>query len=200
VGAHAGILQGFGDDDSHWSAGKVGGALLLDGVDDFVEIDGHGGLCGRQPRTIAAWINTTERSSAPMTIIAWGAPDAGQSFALEIDPSGRFKVTCDGALSVAGDQLVGDKRWHHVAAVLAPLEAQTPRLSDVRLYVDGRRQNLYGLTEQEIDTACDATIKIGASHNPDDPAWFGGSVDDVQLFDVALSAQNIADLHAGTDI
>lgn len=200
AGASSGTLQGFTGDDSQWVPGHIGGGLMFDGIDDYIEVEGNAGICGRQPRTVTAWLQTTERSSAPMTILVWGATERGQGFALEIDPAGRFKVTCNGGLAVAGDKLVGDKRWHHVAVVLAPLEAATPRMSDVRLYIDELRQNLYGLIEADIDTACDAGIRIGASHNPDDPAWFGGVIDDVQLFDIALSAENVKDLVAQADI
>ncbi|MHC4521368.1 MAG: LamG domain-containing protein, partial [Planctomycetota bacterium] len=200
AGASSGTLRGFADDDSQWVQGNIGGGLVFDGVDDFVEVEGSAGICGRQARTVTAWLQTAERSSAAMTIMAWGARETGQGFALEIDPAGRFKVTCDGGLAVAGDKLVGDKRWHHVAVVLAPLEAETPRMSDVRLYVDGLRQNLYGLIEADIDTVCDSAIRIGASHHPDDPAWFGGVIDDVRLFDLAVSAENIDDLYAQAEI
>jgi len=200
AGGHAGTLRGFGNDNEQWAAGQIGGGLVLDGVDDFVEIEGSAGLCGRRPRTVTAWVKTAERSSAAMTVIAWGSQEAGQGFALEIDPAGRFKVTADGGSAVAGDQLVGDKRWHHVAAVLAPLEHGTPRMSDLRLYVDGRRQNLYGLVEADIETACDTGIRIGASYDADESSAFSGIIDDIQVFDIPLSARNVADLSIAADI
>jgi hypothetical protein len=199
MGDSPGVLRGFAD-DSAWAEGTAGGGLAFDGVDDVVEIEGNAGICGCQARTIAAWVRTTERSSVAMTIIAWGGQEGGQGFALEIDPAGRFRVSVEGGLAAAGDQLVGDKRWHHVAAVLAPLERGTPRMSDVRLYVDGHRQNLHGLIEADIETACGGGIRIGASYSVDESSRFGGVIDDVQVFDIPLSAQNVAGLLAAADI
>ncbi|MHC4325544.1 MAG: hypothetical protein ACYSUX_14860, partial [Planctomycetota bacterium] len=56
AGSNNGSLLGFSADDSHWVAGHSGGGLKFDGTDDYVEIEGYKGICGRNPRTVSAWI------------------------------------------------------------------------------------------------------------------------------------------------
>jgi hypothetical protein len=103
-------------------------------------------------------------------------------------------------LAVARDKLVGDARWHHVAVVLDPMESDIPRVSDIRLYIDGQRQRLNDLIEGGIATGCAEPFRIGSSHDAENPGWFGGLIDEVQVFDIALSAESIAQVYAETRI
>jgi hypothetical protein len=54
-GIHKGLLQG----DPIWTTGEVGGAIELDGKDDFVDLGDSSDLpAGKSPRTICAWAKT----------------------------------------------------------------------------------------------------------------------------------------------
>ena len=173
---------------------------MFDGIDDRVDIEGYAGLGGRQPRTVMAWIKTSERSGSAMTILAWGTPDPGRYFALGLEPGGRLNVTCSGGSTVAGGGLIGDARWHHVAAVLDPMQSDVSRVSDIRLYVDGRRRGLYDLIEHDIDTGREQNVRIGAGHGPVAPFGFGGIVDEVRVYDMALSMETIAQIYGDIGI
>lgn len=200
AGENSGTLHGVGDGGSPWVSGKVDGALLLDGVDDYVEIDGYPGIGGTKPRTVCAWVQTREKFASEMTLIAWGQPAPGSYWSLELDAGGRFRVSCHAGHAMVGPTVVGDARWHHVAAVLDPVQPGMPLMSDVKLYVDGKRQNLYELVEHRIDTSCEQSVRVGSSHDPGGLSWFDGTIDDVQLFNVALSPENIQQIYEGTTI
>ena len=43
-----------------WTTGKLGSALSFDGMDDEVVITGYKGVLGTTPRTISAWIRTSD--------------------------------------------------------------------------------------------------------------------------------------------
>jgi hypothetical protein len=194
-----GTLYGFGEGDAHWVEGRIGGGLLLDGIDDYVDCAAGLGLCGRAARTVTAWIKTSERPTAPMTILAWQTPAPGSPFSLGLDAGGRLQVTGGDGTAVARG-LAGDTRWHHVVAVLDPMEADQPRISDVRLYIDGQRQNLYGLAESDIGIECGRGMRIGSLFDPENASAFGGVIDDVRVFDVALGDESVALIHAETQI
>ena len=70
-GTRDGTLANFAGDDSHWkpNGGAIKGALDLDGSNDFVNISGYKGVSDANPRTIAAWIQTSD-TAAP--IVSWG--------------------------------------------------------------------------------------------------------------------------------
>jgi Concanavalin A-like lectin/glucanases superfamily len=197
LGRTPGTLHGFTGEGSHWVEGKIGGGLLLDGTDDAVDVTDVPALCRGTTRTVTAWVKTSERSAAPMTILAWQAPGRGLPFSFGLGSGGRLQVTCSGGSAVA-QALVGDTRWHHVAAVLDPLESDKPRVSDVRLYVDGQRQNLYDLAEGEISIGCGEEVRIGGSFEPENPHGFGGVLDEMRIFDIALGAADIARIYAET--
>ncbi len=58
-------------------------------------------------------------------------------------------------------------------------------MSDVKLYVDGRRRTIYKIEEAEINTGCAENVLIGASHGPDSN-YFSGTIDEVAIFDMVI--------------
>jgi hypothetical protein len=108
-----------------------------------------------------------------------------------------LRLSCGtGSVAVSG-KLVGGAQWHHVAAVLDPLVPGSPHVSDVRLYVDTQPQAVFDLTESPLDTAEDASLRIGASHEPNEPHYFHGVIDDVRIYDAALSTAHIRRIYTG---
>ncbi|MBN1508135.1 MAG: hypothetical protein JW955_14890 [Sedimentisphaerales bacterium] len=194
-GRRHGLLRNFPDDGSQWVAGMSSGALRFDGLDDVVEVAGDSGMYGTRPRAVAAWIRLTEKPSTTQTILAWGDRASARDWRLEVDANRKFRFSCGSGLALASGKLVGDTQWHHIAAVLDPLVADSPHMSDVRLYVDAQPQVVLELAEQPIDTADIGNLRMGASHDPNAPDYFNGVLDDVQLFDAALSSAQIRELY-----
>lgn len=194
AGGYHGALQNFPSDDSQWVTGIMDGGLNFDGIDDYVEADGFYGVTGKDVRSVSAWVQTAERFAVRMAILAWGEPSPGRYWLLEVDSSRMLRLSCDTGFVVAAEPMVSDSRWHHVAAVLNPIEKDKPRVSDIELYVDGRRRGIVQLVEHDIDTASTATVRLGASHHPESSPCFNGIIDDVRIFDTKLSAAYIQQL------
>jgi hypothetical protein len=169
--------------DNQSVAGQVGKALQLEGKRGLVEITGYKGVTGTAPRSVVAWIKTSQRRGE---IIRWGADDAGKIFRLGFI-RGRIGVDPSGGYLYVKDDLA-DGKWHHVAAVV--LEADPPNLHDsVKLYVDGAPAAIHdiGLLDLwPLDTGSDMDVTIGRS--------FQGVIDDVRLYDRALSVDEIKEL------
>jgi hypothetical protein len=185
VGSYEGSLRGFSADDSHWVLGHSGGGLNFDGTDDYVEVEGYPGICGRNPRTVSAWIKTQPNPASKLPIIAWGQNQPGAYWLLEIDEEQRLRLSCGAGFISANEQQVGDGNWHHIAVALDPVDAESPLISDVLLYVDGRRRTIFKMEEAEINTGCELNVQIGAAHEPDS-YYFSGIIDEVAVFDVAI--------------
>ena len=161
-------------------AGRIGKALKFDPKRGRIEIAKYKGVTGTAPRTVAVWIKTSQRKG---DIIRWGSDDAGKIFRFGFI-RGRVGVDPSGGYLYVNDDLADDK-WHHVAAVV--LEGDPPNLHDsVKLYVDGALADIHdiGLLDLwPLDTGDDMEVTIGGG--------FGGLIDDVRLYDRALSVDEI---------
>jgi len=183
-----GILLG----DPQWIEGYDGGALELDGSGDIVEMRDYKGVTGTQPRTCCAWIKTENLGE----IISWGNNVTGQKWIFLVQTSNGT----DGAIrvEVSGGYIVGvtdvrDGRWHHVAAVLE--ENAAPDVVQIKLYLDGVQQAISAQQSTLIDTASGSNVRIGQAPWGSRP--FIGPIDDVRIYDVALTVDDIKQVMRG---
>jgi hypothetical protein len=190
VASHDGSLKGFSADDSHWVPGHSGGGLNFDGTDDYVEAEGYKGIFGRNPRTIMAWIKTQPNPAGNLPVIAWGQNEPGAYWLVEVDEEQRLRLSCESGFISANEQQVGDGDWHHIAVVLDPVDPERPLMSDVKLYVDGRRRTIYKMEEAQINTGCGENIRIGAAYGPDSN-YFAGTIDEIAIFDITIGTTAI---------
>ncbi len=175
-----GTLKGNLSFDKNSVPGRTGKALKLDGGDNYIEITKYKGVSGTRPRTVTAWLKTT---SSRGEIISWGTENYGKMWRYCFI-RGRLGVTPHGGYYYINDA-VHDDKWHHVAIVL--LEAELPNLhDDVRLYKDGELAEIHdiGLLDLwPIETGAELDVTIGRR--------FKGLIDDVRIYDRALSEDEI---------
>jgi len=181
-----GTLVNFPADNSRWIAGQVGGALHFDGLDDYVQVTGYKGVTGSQSRTVTAWIKTSTNGS----IISWGtASGDGQKWLIRLDPAnGALRTAVQGG-SIVSSTDISDSKWYHIAAVLD--DDGTPDVSEIKLYVDGIEESYSSILSQAIDTAAGSDVVLGAI---DGSGYFDGDIDDVRIYDRALSSAEIENL------
>ncbi len=185
------------------SGGFVDGALDFDGDGDYVEIDGtsgtaYTGIHNDNPRTVCAWIRATYSADQLGAIVSWGEDTtAGKRwlFALD-DSSGAVRVLLNGGGTIVGTQDLRDGRWHHVAAVLVNDGVTTSWVSDITMYVDGILESSTVVGDCAIATIDNENVHIGAHYRTDARCYFNGFIDDVRIYDMALSAGQIKDLAA----
>ena len=203
-------------DDTAWVAGRVGDfALHFDGVDDYVAIDNPESFNFLTDFTWTAWIRT-DGPGANGAIISKSPLDEWTfgSKALFIGSEGdreaghlTFDVGWIGAL--VSNERVDDGLGHHVALTV---EFNTfANLDSAQLYIDGKPDAF--LDDWDIDTAevpkelgeedpaAEGPLKIGRGSDffPCEevgPCSFLGVIDDVRIFNEALSAEEIAEIVA----
>jgi len=178
--ARNGTLGGGLSFDKDSVAGRVGKALKLDGKAGIIEIPGYKGVAGTRPRTVAAWIKT---KSSRGEILSWGHEEFGKMFIFGF-VRGRVGLMPSGGYLYMNDP-VNDDAWHHVAVVVE--EAERPNLHDnVKLYKDGEPATIHdiGLLDLwPVDTGDKLDLRIGRR--------FNGLIDEVRLYDRALSGDEI---------
>jgi hypothetical protein len=184
TGAPAGIVS--------FVPGQTGQAITLGGREDYVEVADYSGVTGTQSRTCSAWIQTTKASEE---ILSWGQNVAGQKWVFRLDTNGQIRAEVNGGY-IVGTTDLRDDTWHHVAAVFETDE--TPDVTDIRLYVDGVQETVSTQLSKAIDTATDGVVRIGKSPWSGTGFFFEGLIDDVRIYDYALSAAEVASLAGRT--
>jgi hypothetical protein len=196
-GQHPGVLRNFPSDGSQWVVGASAGGLRFDGIDDYVEVNRLPTMPASQPRTVADWIKLSTIPTAGQTLLVWGGPLPTDHWRLEIDANRRLRFVCGVGYAVAS-RVVGDTQWHHIAVALDPLVSNRPHVSDIRLYVDARPQAVYELNEQEITANAAEDLRIGFPYDPAASQPFDGIIDDVRLYDTALSPAHVRQIYNAT--
>jgi hypothetical protein len=165
-------------------AGKIGKALSFKGNDGKVTITGYKGVSGTSPRTVALWVKT---NSSRGDLVSWGKRDFGQMWIVRFI-RGHVGATPDGGYYYMADS-IHDEKWHHVAVVVG--EDELPNLHDhVTLYLNGKiaAVDRIGLLDLwPVETGDDLDVVIGEN--------FDGAIDDLRIYDRALSDEEVAALH-----
>ena len=180
-----------------WSSGKFGGALNFDGVDDFVVIPDAATLRGDQDLTIALWIKPVSGTGQQKFITkSWNGSD--KDWELSMNTTNRFywesEVSGSGYLQTSPVNSFMPAKWSHVAAVLN-------KTGDIlTLYVDGAQVGQDTTFGANSDGTHASTINVGRryySGGGTASLYFPGEIDDIRIYNRALSAPEIASIYNG---
>lgn len=194
-GSTASDSSGNGNDgtlvgEPNWVAGLFDNALDFDGVSDYVQVPDDPNL-NIAEGTWEAWINFGAIPSVvgdPMNPLA----KANQYWIhAPTDDSIQVKVGVGGLRYVAttAPAFIEPDVWYHVAGTY---DGET-----LELYVDGQLEDSNTVPSGDIDTT-DANLAIGTWSTPAD--FFQGIIDEVRIWDEALSADDISDSASLADI
>ncbi len=183
---HGGIYKGIVDPNIVQDSfrGKV---LLLNAkgqsYQQYVEV-GPVGISGNAARTITGWARATTTTIPAWTNVFGFAPDSSGDntyFDVEINNSGQYVLHVHGWQGLFGPV---DTQWHFFAATYDGVL--------INLYLDGR---LVGSVVRGLSTADVFRIGSRRSHK----TYFPGAVDDVRIWDYALTAEEVRQLVLFTD-
>jgi hypothetical protein len=164
--------------DATWVDGKYGKALSFNGLDNSITVPNSATLnFGISTNfTISCWLKPGESGVAQYFLVKdYGSPGYWQFWISSANVL-RFSSS-DGHPSLAGTVNICDGQWHFVSVVCA-------RNSKAQLYVDGladgSAQNMAG-----GNVSSNAPVRLGSSNKPS--LWFKGTIDEVRIFNRALS-------------
>ena len=183
VGAHDGTLVG----DPTWSTGVLGGALDFDGVGDRVDV---GAIldAGSPQISVMAWV--FKRDTGDDRIISKSSGGAIVDHVFSLGVAGttirvRLKTTDNGGISNYDGGSIALDQWVHVAF--------TYDGGMLRIYMDGTETASYAVNGDMIPSTLD--VAIGNVNASDDRYW-NGLLDDVRIYDWALTPAEITALSA----
>lgn len=170
--------------------GVRGTALQFDGVDDYVQVPDAADLDGMPGLSVSAWVRLDDLPVQTYVPVGKDASSAQASYRLTVNSSGiaafAVKTASNGWYTTgttAAGGLIDAGVWHHLVG--------TYDGSTVRIYLDGV---LVGTGVASISGAIatgTSPVRFGAASFANiDP--YDGALDDVQIFDSALSATEIS--------
>ncbi len=168
--------------------GYHGGATVFDGSSYF-----YGRTAPALPtQTVCAWVRTAQ---APASILGWANahPTSGthdKELYINADRTVSWHVYDGAAKIVTSTQPVADGTWHHVAGVYT-------KGATMQLYIDGVLQgstevgNVYaGYNTPHMTVGIDSTAR----------KHLNGAVDDVRVYNKALSEEQLQELMRGNPL
>jgi hypothetical protein len=162
--------------------GMVGQALSLDGVDDFVEVNGFFLSMNFSALTFETWIRPTQPSGRIFDKLP--SPGATNGFLLDLTNGHLFAVFgANGATSTATIPL---NTFTHVAA--------TYDGTNIRLYINGALDSTTAATTPGAIASNSLNAFIGAGREAG--TAFGGQIDEFEIYRRALTASEIQSIFA----
>lgn len=170
--------------------GRFGEALSLDGVNDYAVVNSSPGVSGGTQRTVSAWVYQNAGSSNLRTAVALGINGTGTKWDLDIDnPNAGIEVGVGGGRNV-GSGLSGlTGQW---MLVTSTLPVTGGNVGTVKTYLNGTVTNA-GTGSTAVSTTNQAFYHLGVSANLN-IQFLDGRIDDVSIWDVALTADEIKSL------
>lgn len=180
-----------------FGVGEVGQGMAFDGT-NTVSVDGFPTV--DTAVSVEMWVKPLDTgfTGRMQTLVSrWDSPstdDAARSFALFLDPFGNLVWTTDETstrrpveLRAPASQLF-DGSFHHVAA--------TWDQSQIRLYVDGVQVASTASQRGTLNAASTTSVRIGSKDGLGDRFFFDGVIDEPAIFGRAITAAEIAAIHA----
>jgi len=172
--------------------GKIGGALSFDGVNDFVDLGPMNiiaGGSGNDGLTISIWFNADSMSGCGPRLISKAITSTSQSahwwMVSFCNNLLRFRLKTDGSTAtfIANSGTLQTSVWTHAAVTY---DGKT-----VKIYKDGLEVGSAGKSGT-ISTSDSVQANIG--RNPEGSNHYNGSLDEVRIYNRALSHSEIQDL------
>ena len=169
-----------------WTDGKFGKALDFDGVDDYIEIIHDGSLYvwqGNSPATFEAWVKPLfdiPPSNIRSALQFKDSAGTGRTI-LYIHKSGNFYSHFGGAGLDSGVSAVKGQFTH----VILRYDG-----SVLKFFIDGVGA---GADSRNVDEGAVGAFLLGTHKSLAD--WWQGVIDEVRIYNRALSAEEISDLY-----
>lgn len=173
-----------------WVAGKFGRALEFDGNDDYVDVGSPSKalLVGRN-LTIVVWVR---RDSSIRGVILGAEKESGSHalYYIDLDASHYFRFWCESEsdvdYTVSSATTYNNSDWHQVVA--------TDDGSNLKIYIDGVFSNSQAASFTPPDAIDNFNIGF-AQERGGNPNHFNGLIDNVSIYNRALSAEDVMQLY-----
>ena len=195
---HDGVLYG----GTEWVSGFHDGALACDGQPgtrvEMPSATPAAGFAFTGAITWALWMKSPGNPTGITTLMLVGPPGAAhvagnKGLALEADGSVRLRAHSVGtALNYKSNTIANDNEWHHVAVTL---QFETNGENDtIKVYLNGSLTEGYTATDVNYNAMGNPADRIVILGHTTGWAPLDGMLDDVRIYNRALSAEEVTKL------
>ena len=164
------------------AAGRIDGALSFNGIDDHIEVPFHENLNITGSLTLSAWIKPAGGGTYEYIVSRWQGPYSYMLFTGH-NKAGFYVEAGGNNANATFETELNDGQWYHLVG--------TWDGSQATIYVDATA-TAGTLGQGDVTTSGNGLI-IGSRTGSD--YFFTGSLDDVRVYDRALSATDVGDLY-----
>ncbi|QNN24068.1 LamG domain-containing protein [Planctomycetales bacterium ZRK34] len=173
-------------------AGRFGDALRFNGNRDALRTLVPG-VEGARDRSVACWVRidpVADSIKAKMPLIGWGKMSATHAWQVSLlinNAKGSVQVGSD----IRGGQDLADGRWHHLAVVV--------RDKNTQIFIDGAlvEEKMAPRLNTLVSDPASRPIVIGQHIDETSNSSFAGEIDELYVFDTALTESQIGVLIQG---
>lgn len=174
----------IGDIDYFYDS-RFGNVLDLE-RSNFIKFDADALPSGNSPRTIAVWVYSLAEHPT-QSVVGWGGSGCCiKNFRIDMISNGQFEFDSGNLNSSFRSNYFSDyfkSYWIHIAVTY---DSET-----IRMYINGELD-----IEEHLEMELDTRTTFGAigripAYSDD---WFEGYIDDVRIYDIALSEEEISHL------
>jgi hypothetical protein len=175
--------------------GKVQGAIQLDGVDDYIEVDDHPSLnFGTGPFSFEGWIKVPSTANAGSYVLldkrvsspAWRGYTIGLysgKLLLQLADGAYYNWTSTGTVPADGN-------WHHVAVTV-----NRTSLTGIQFYVDGVAVGSANPTARSGSLSNTSVLRFGSRSQGTLSGLIQLGLDEAALYNRVLSASEVQKIH-----
>jgi subtilisin family serine protease len=186
-----------------WTTGQINGALSFDGMNDYLRVPDHYSLdVGTLNLSFAFWFKTNESSIEHMLAKrssttgpsnrVWDGYSAALLADGKVNVHFRHSTSSDSDVVVTSTASYNDGNWHHLAGIYT-------RSANLEMYVDGVPEGTPGdisyAENKYIDLSQPLAIGCRIVYGRSNDLYFNGTIDDVRIYDQALTAGEIEQLY-----
>ena len=167
------------------SEGRIGGAYVFDGKDELIRVPSVAELETTTAFTVTAWINRAPGSADACIVNKSVGSNGNNSWQLCLRAADGapafFSAATTGADALTSEMTLETARWYHVALWWNGMTKA--------IYVDGARlvfKDVAAISFDDSDITIGSDVDAGMLVDP-----FNGLVDDVRIYNRALSANEL---------
>src|SRR3989337_2131844 len=169
----------------NYSVGRIGNAGSFDGVNNYVSVGNDASLNITNAITLESWVKRDVNNVIHAVISKWNYPANKREYALRISATNNVQFligTGTSSTQLTSNNTVLAGNWYHIIGV--------SNNSTMNIYINGVLDIIN--TPSPTSFSSDSPLNIGIIH---DSGSFKGSIDEVRIWNRALSASEIAVLY-----
>ena len=169
--------------------GNINSAFNFDGVNDWININNSNSLNPNSQITISAWVNTLAYNSmgASMVVNKGWDQSPGHYDLLVFSSNNKSRFVIGSNIYVESSSIINTNQWSLITASLDGLT--------MKVYVNGKLENTVLQSNNNSFGTNTNPLYIGKHDYNNAPYYFNGIIDDVGIWNRALSNNEIQKLY-----